>query len=133
MKNNKTAYDIGIVLVEVIVAVSIISFSLVGIIGAFNFYIKASIDNTDKIRETYLQFYLHSAEMKYLDCLDCDIREIERTISKLKSERQALEDIIKLKLNPRVDIFKIKMYDNRIDYINRYLISLEEQLNEDCK
>lgn len=48
-RNNR-----GIGLVEVIVSVGIIALSLIGIVGAFNFYIKAGIENTDKIRAVYL-------------------------------------------------------------------------------
>ena len=51
---KKISHTSGVGLTEVIVAVAIISFSLIGIVGAFNFYIKASIENADKIRAVYL-------------------------------------------------------------------------------
>jgi len=47
-------YSSGIGLVEVIVSVAILAFSLIGIVGGFNFYLRAGIENTDEIRALYL-------------------------------------------------------------------------------
>ena len=52
MKSNNRQRGIG--LVEVLVGVSIISASLVGLIGAFNLYVRAGLSNTEKLQALFL-------------------------------------------------------------------------------
>ena len=51
---NKSIYSKGIGLIEIIIGVSIISLSMVGLIFAFNLFINAGLSNTEKIQAIYL-------------------------------------------------------------------------------
>jgi type II secretory pathway pseudopilin PulG len=52
MIKNKNLKGIG--LIEIIIGASIISLSMVGLITAFNLFIRAGLTNTDKIQAIYL-------------------------------------------------------------------------------
>lgn len=51
---QKNIYSKGMGLIEIIIGTSIISLSMVGLITAFNLFIRAGLANTDKIQAIYL-------------------------------------------------------------------------------
>lgn len=50
----KNKYSKGIGLIEIIIGTTIISLSMVGLIAAFNLFIRAGLSNTQKIQAIYL-------------------------------------------------------------------------------
>ena len=53
-KNIHHHYSSGFGLIEIIIGVSIISLSLVGIVTAFNLFMRTGLTNTEKIQATYI-------------------------------------------------------------------------------
>lgn len=54
IRNNSNKYISGITLIEVIVGIGIITIILVGLISAFQVFLKASLTNTEKIQSAFL-------------------------------------------------------------------------------
>lgn len=51
---TKYKYNHGLGLMEIVIGISIISLSLVGLVTAFNVFMRAGLSNTNKIQATYI-------------------------------------------------------------------------------